>query len=210
MELGLDCDFDVSPYAPLLAAHNIQFVGQYLRSWLTAASVAKLHAHNIKVLCYWETTGAAALQGGGKGAADGGGALRKMQQLGAPPEAAVCMAVDTDVAASQMYQVEDYFYAADAQLWGSYRIMGYADGTAISLLRQHGLPLCVLAGAMGWDGSRAFAHTGNPNVVQGPTLSHGGAWPAAGLIPNVEPIEWPNLGFAYDPLIALTPDYGAW
>lgn len=211
--LGLDCDFDVSPFAPMLASAGIGFVGQYLRTWLTKDSVARLHDHGIKVMFYWETTATAALQGGGKGAADGGAALRKLTSLGAPSETAVYMAVDADVMASQMWAIEDYFYAADGQLWGHYRIGGYADGTAISALRQHGLPLCVLAGAMGWSGSQAFAHTGNPNVVQGPTLTGGGSWPHAGLLPNIAPIVWPRFEGAlasYDPLIALTPDFGAW
>lgn len=211
--LGLDCDFDASTHVPLLKSHNIGFVGQYLRSWLTPASVKRLHDGGIKVFCYWETTAAASLQGGGKGAADGGLALRRMTALGAPSTAAVCMTVDTDVGLGQMHAVEDYFAAADGLLWGHFRISGYADGTAISELRKHGLPLCVLAGAMGWDGSHEFLNTQTPNIVQGPPVAPGSTlvwpkapWPTYG----VQPITWPDLGFDYDPLIALTPDYGAW
>jgi hypothetical protein len=210
--LGIDCDFDVSVHTPLLVQHKISFVGQYLRSWLTLASVGRLHTAKIKLLTYWETTATAALQGGGKGAADGGAALKKMLALGAPPDAAVCMTVDTDVGEAQIETVEDYFAAADGLLWKHFRIMGYADGTAISELRKHGLPLCVLAGAMGWEGSHDFLNTQTPNIVQGPPITKGGMtwprtpWPTHG----VQPIQWPDLGFDYDPLIALTPDFGVW
>jgi Domain of unknown function (DUF1906) len=210
MMLGLDCDFDVSVHAPLLKAHNIGFVGQYLRSWLTPASVARLHADGIKLFCFWEVSATRALQGGGAGAADGGAALVKMKQLGAPDTAAICFTIDTDVGAGQEWSAMDYFYGADGQIWQNYFTAGYADGTALTALRADYIDYAVLAGAIGWDGSRAYAASGKAHVIQGPTLSAGGAWPPNGLIPNVEPIEWPNLGFAYDPLIGMVDEFGAW
>lgn len=209
---GLDVDFDVSTKAALLKQHGFDFVSPYInKGWFTTASVQRLRAAGLLIgPGFFETTTTRSLEGAPAGVADGARALKAMTQLGAPSVAAVCFTTDTSATIKNMVPIEDYFAGADGILWGHFRISSYADGTEIAELRKHGLPLCVLAGAMGWDGSRDFAKHGNPNVVQGPPLKHGGTWPAKGQIPGVEPIAWPDLGFEYDPEIALTDDFGQW
>lgn len=215
MQQGLDADQNLSDYAADIKAAGLTFVMRYLKN-LSSAEVEALHGAGLSVGLIFETTGDRALGGADAGAEDGAEALRQARALGAPSSVAIYATVDGDVAEEQLDAVGAYFVAFDGCLWASptegadpvclYRIGGYADGTAISGLRDEGLPLCWLAGAMGWDGSRVFLATGKPDLVQGPTLTAGGHWSP---VPE-QPLAWPDLGFAYDPDVALSDDIGAW
>lgn len=200
--LGRDADEDLSPHAAAIKAAGIGFVFGYSR-FLTKAMVEKYHAAGLMVGVFDERQATRALQGAAAGAVDGKAALTFMQAIGAPPSAAIFATVDDDVSTTaQLAAIEDYFAAYDGYLYPHFQIAGYADGTALSALRQHGLPIEDLAGAMGWNGSRAFTLSGKPHLIQGPTIGpHGGTWTP----PGQATIKCPALGFSYDPQVALQP-----
>lgn len=206
MNKGIDADTVLSPYAKAIAAAGFSDVGRYLKN-LTIAEITALHAEGIGIWLIFEHNAQDVLGGAQLGTQCGQQALTQARALGVPEgQIAIYPAADTDILPSQLAVAEDYWAAFDAVIFGHYRIAGYADGTALSGLRDHGLPLCWLAGAMGWDGSHAFLETGNPDLVQGPQLNQGGAW---GL-PGQPAEEWPDLGFPYDPNIIISDDIGAW
>lgn len=204
---GLDVDEVMTNQAPLLKAAGFDFILRYLKN-VAAAEVAALHRAGLIVGFIWETTATRALDGAAAGAEDGQKALAMMQSLGAPATCAIYATVDNDIGAgddTDIAAVEDYFAAFDSVLWGNgdppnYPIGGYADGTVLGALRDHGLPFMWLAGAMGWDGSRDFEVDNHPHLVQGPTIS-GGSWHGQ---------QWPDVGFQYDPDLALIEEFGGW
>lgn len=185
-----------------VAAGNFQFVMRYLKN-VTETEVTNIRKAGLKIGMIWETTATRALQGQGAGKYDSWTAVAAMQRFGAPPQATIFATVDKDVnTEAQINAVEDYFVAFDAGISKWFQIGGYANGTALTRLKEDGLLLTWLAGAMGWSGSRDFAKTGNPSLIQGPTLGvNGGHWHA---------IDWPGLGFQYDPDLAFVEDFGAW
>ena len=207
--LGLDADEDLSPRAVAIKAAGFGYVMNYAR-FLTKAMVDKYHAAGLLVGVIDEKSSTRALQGALAGKEDGEAAVAIMQRLGAPPTAGIAATVDDDVSTvEQTSEVDAYFAAYDGAFWPDalspplFTMMGYADGTALSVLRQHGLPICWLAGAGGWSGSHAFALAGKPQLIQGPTIGPaGGSWTPAG---TMAPIKCPALGFQYDPDIAMAP-----
>ena len=204
--MGIDAYAFSAASAPAIAAwrgphgERIQFIKGYLKN-LTLATVDAFLDAGIHVGAIWEVGADDALQGAAAGTNAGTRALAMMRALQAPSTASVAFTVDNAADISVVPEIADYFAAADAQLWLDdkplFQIEGYADGTALSGLRQQGLPLCWLAGAMGWPGSEDFLQNGNPDMVQGATIGRGGIWMAR---------TWPDLGFSYDPNIAR-PDY---
>lgn len=207
--LGLDADTDLTHYAPAIKAKGLQFVCRYLKN-LGKQEAQAISKAGLRIVMIFEVRATNSLAGERAGAQDGMTALRQAQALGAPSTAAIYTTVDTDVTAADVSAIEDYFAAFDDVIFGHYRIGGYADGTALSELRNHGLPYCWLAGAMGWDGSRQFFDTGHPTLVQGPTISKGkgGNWAPHGIKTAMPVITWPDLGFNYDPDVAMSDDYG--
>lgn len=203
--LGLDADTILTPYAPAIAAAGISAVGRYLKN-LEPAEVAALHAAGVAIWLIFEGGSDNVLGGAGQGTEDGNRALAQAQALGAPPTAAIYATADFDIASDQLALALDYWAAFDAVIWGKYQIGGYADGTVLSGLRDHGLPYRWLAGAMGWDGSREFLQSESPEIVQGPTIDGGGSWSP----PGTPPIDWPDLGFPYDPDVIFVADCGLW
>lgn len=206
---GLDADQSLARQAHAIKAGGIDFVMRYLKN-LTTDELEVLHAAGLAVGFIWESTATRALEGADAGTEDGTRALSMMRALGAPSSCVVYATVDNDVGAdddTDLTAIGEYFDAFDAVLWPDasqpalYRIGGYADGTVLSKMRSYGMPKCWLAGAMGWDGSREFEANEHPDLVQGPTLAHGGNWHG---------MEWPDLGFAYDPNLALVADFGGW
>jgi hypothetical protein len=97
--------------------------------------------------------------------------------LGAPHGAIIWFAIDTDVTAAQITSlVVPYFTSAKSALGGTYRIGAYACGAACQTLLDAGIiDAAWLPGAMGWNGSQAFAETNRWTLKQG--LPH----PLAGI-----------------------------
>lgn len=206
MIMGLDADTILTPYAAGIANSGIKAVGRYLKN-LQPEEIAELHSLGIAIWLIFETGSDNILGGADQGTRDGQRTLSQAQALGVPEgRVAIYATADMDVDASNLSIAEDYWAAFDAVIFGHYQIGGYADGTALSGLRDHGLPYCWLAGAMGWEDSRDFLATGNPTLVQGPTLTNGGMWAP----PGQEPTEWPDLDFPYDPDMIMSEDFGAW
>src|SRR5262249_8694784 len=112
-----------------------------------------------------------------------------------PNGAAIFAAVDMDTTASVLPVVAAYEAGFTIGAAG-YRVGLYADGA--TLANTPGIPW--LAGAMGWNGSKAYDATGLWAMKQGPTLNHGGRW---------EGYDGPDLGFPYDPNL-IARDIGAW
>lgn len=202
--MGIDAYAIPLDSVPTIAAwrgphgERISFVQSYLKT-LNLDTVDALLAAGIAVGAIWETVADRALQGIEAGIADGQRALAMMQALQAPASAAICATVDQGVSEPQeIAAVDDYFAGFDQQIFGHFQIAGYADGTALADLRNHGLPLCWLAGAKSWPGYEDFLQNGKPDMVQGATMTHGGIWMSR---------TWPDLGsLQYDPDIAR-PDY---
>ena len=192
---GLDADEDLTPYVRRLMAANIQFVGRYLKN-LTLTEALALSAAGIRIVAIYETTGRRALLGAAAGGLDGTSAALLMRAVGAPPGAGVQFTVDVDVNTVQVETVVNYFNAAKATMGVDYVAGLYGSGLVLEACKPS---LPWLAGAMGWQGSRDFDAAGTWVLKQGPTLTHGGTW--AG-------IDWPDLGFAYDPDVASTDAYG--
>lgn len=211
MILGLDSYQPMTPFVPAIRDAGMRFACRYLKN-LTLGEARALSAAGIAVVAIFETTGERALLGRVAGLADGLRARAQMDRLGAPETAAIYLTVDprSDVREDQVETVEQYFCAADEEIFGHYKIGGYASGMVLDALRADGLDYCWLAGAMGWSGSKAFARSGVPHLVQGPTVGRGRtmSWPPAKLVPRVDPIQWPDLGFDYDPDIALVDEFG--
>src|SRR6185312_3518664 len=144
----------------------------------------------------FETTAARALGGRAAGIADGALAADHARRLEPPAGTVIYATVDMDPAAAVLRTIGDYD-AAFASALGEYRAGLYACGAVLA--KSTSLPW--LAGAAGWNGSRAYDTTGNWALKQGPQLNHGGSW--AG-------IDWPDLGFPYDPDLIAHDDIGAW
>lgn len=211
--LGLDTDQDLTAFAPAIktafagAGCDHPFVMRYLGR-MTRAEADAIRAAGLALCLIYETSALRSLGGATAGQLDGIRALKQVSLIGSPPATvAIFPTVDTDVSTpTQIAAVEAYFIAFDAVIFGKYQIGGYADGTAESALRADGMPYTWLAGAMGWDGSRAFLATGNPTLVQGPTI----AARTKHIWRDFPSVAWPALPFDYDPDIALAADYGAW
>ncbi len=191
-----------------IADAGIGTVLRYLKN-LTGEEVGALHDAGLKVGLIYETTAKRALLGAAAGIEDGVLALQQAQALGAPPNAAIYATVDDDAGTgsegpSQLSAIGAYGVAFGGCLPGKARFGLYGSGLVQETVR--GVELRWLAGAMGWQGSRAFLAAGRPALVQGPTLDAGGLWAP----PGFSKIHWADLGFSYDPDVLLVDDIGAW
>ena len=200
--LGLDADQDLSRWAAAIGDGGIGLVLRYLKN-LTVTEVAALHGAGLLVGLIFETGAERALLGAAAGEEDGVLALRQAQALGAPPSVGIYATVDDDVGAAQLAAVEAYFLAFGGCLRGKARLGAYGSGLVLRTVKAE---LSWLAGASGWTGSGWFLVGGSPAIVQGPTLETGGSWAPR----TMPPVDWPDLGFAYDPDMILAADVGAW
>lgn len=213
MILGLDAATILTPYAQRIADANIKAVGRYLKS-LTRAEIAALHAAGIAVWLIFEAGAENALGGAAQGTADGQLArLQAFQGLGAPQDRTVAIygTVDTSFDSNgdpeKLEAVVDYFSPFSAALDESgFRTGSYADGRILDELRSHGLELEWMAGAFGWEGSRAYLAQRKPTLCQGPTITDATSWAP----PGMDAVAWPDLGFPYDPNFIFEDDFGAW
>ena len=203
--LGLDADQNLSGYAAAIKTAfaalgcDRPFTCRYLKN-LSSAEVSALHAAGISIVAIFEAGAENALGGADQGEADGIRALRQASALGLPGDRPIYATVDTDAGSATLDTIADYFTAFAAAI-APHPVGAYGSGAVLTALRDINIRLLWLAGAMGWSGSREFDAAGDPTMVQGPTLDHGGRWSA---------IDWPDLGFEYDPDIAYAEDFGAW
>lgn len=201
MTQGLDADTILTSYAERLVSDGFTDVGRYLKN-TSAEEIAALHAAGLRVWLIFERGATDALGGAAQGAVDGKVAFAQAQALGAPAGVAIYPAADADIQTSQAAVSEDYWAAFDGEIFPTYRIGAYADGTLDAALLTHGLNYPWLAGARGWSGFADFEANGNPCMIQGPQINAGetGHWNS---------LDWPALPFAYDPDVILS-DNGAW
>lgn len=191
---GLDADTDLTPYAAKIAAAGFTYVGRYLKN-LTRAEVDALHAAGLGVWLIFESTATRSLGGHDVGFADGQKAAQQALALGAPDDVCIFTTCDTDPQGAQVAAVVEYGEGFEL----SAGVSGfYACGAVLAQSKR----VPWLAGASGWNGSHAYDATGAWALKQGPDLG-GRAASWAG-------VQWPALGFDYDPNLIARPDFGAW
>jgi hypothetical protein len=107
---------------------------------------------------------------GDSGASHGDFARQWAANVGAPDNAIIWFAIDTDCTAGQYAQrVKPYFRAARAALQGKYRIGVYGCGYVCTQAIADGLVDATwLTQSMGFNGSRAFRDSGRWTLLQGP------------------------------------------
>jgi hypothetical protein len=205
INLGLDAD---APFTPFLDDIGEMFGALgYPKPLLlcytkiiTPAHLAAYKAAGFPVALIFEVGARNSLGGSGQGTVDGERCVNQMKALGVPDGAGVYLTSDTDIGEADLLLVEEYFAAADAEIFAAgFRIGGYADGTELMKLHADGLNFEWLAGATGWDGSKAMLGSGNPDIVQG-IIGRGGTWMG---------IDWPEIdGLDYDPNLIYSEDVG--
>jgi len=169
-----------------IKAAGLDFVMTYLK-YTKAEHITALHNAGLAVGLIFEAGTQNALQGAPQGTADRNRAGMQADAIGAPVGTPIFFTVDTDVANAA--SVKPY---ADA--FGS--SAGYADGNVLAGLN---LRYPWLAGAMGWSGSRDYFTNGLWAICQGTPMRGG----------HQLGMDWPDLGFEYDPDIARNLDW-AW
>lgn len=206
LNLGLDAD---ASFVPFLAEIGEKFAALgYPKPLLlcytkiiTPDELAAYQEAGFPVALIFEVGAENSLGGAAQGDTDGKRCVAQMQALGAPQGCAVYLTSDTDVASvSDLAATADYWSSADASISkAGYRIGAYADGTELMNLHTHGLDFEWLAGATGWDGSKAMIGTGTPDMVQG-IVKPGASWMG---------IDWPTIeGLNYDPDVVYSVDVG--
>lgn len=106
---------------------------------------------------------------GASGARDGRLCAQHAKSVvGAPPNACIYFAVDTDVSSSFLNNnVIPYFQEVKDAVSGQFRIGVYGCGLVCDAVLTRGLAdLTWLSNAMGWAGSRAFRDNGKWNLLQ--------------------------------------------
>lgn len=185
-------------------ANGYVAVGRYLGTpgsgkLLTPGEARLLSDAGLMIFSYFERTAGRPLLGAKAGAADAALACAQAAAVGQPEGSGICFALDTDADMddrSVAGAVLDYFATAKETIEGRYRIGVYGDGEACAALSTAGLvEYEILAGAMGWQGSRAYK-TGE--------LWEGMQYPASA--PRANP-----LGIDMDPVDLLSFEaVGAW
>lgn len=200
---GLDAATVLTPFAKMIAAQGFSAVGRYLKS-LTKGEVTAIHAAGLGLWLIFETTADRALGGIAAGKDDGAKARAQADALGAPPDVAIFATVDTDPSQAQVATVAQYHVGFQAGA-SPRRIGSYSCGAVlIAVEKMPATPVPWLAGAMGWNGSKAYDATGKWRMKQGPQINAGRTASWSGL-------SWPALPFAYDPnLIVSDADIGLW
>jgi hypothetical protein len=204
MQYGIDALTMLGPYAKVISRTFVPItsVGQYLKN-CTLDNIKQLQDQGISVWFIFEIGASDVLWGAVRGRADGMVALEQIAKLNLPPTIPIYLTADTDVVQANLGAAIAYFNAFDAEV--KRPAAGYADGLLLSSERQGGMKYAWLPDATGWEGYAEFLKSGNPTMVQGPTLIRGGSWGPKGF----EPKMWPNLGVPYDPNFILA-DNGAW
>ncbi len=206
LNLGLDADASFVPFLAEIGAafgalgHPKPLLLCYTKV-ITPAHLAAYRRAGFPVALIFEIGARNSLGGQASGMDDGMTCVDQMRRLRAPARAAVYITCDTDVAVGDdLLLVEEYFAAADAEIYHEgYRIGGYADGTVLMQLHADGLNFEWLAGATGWDGTKAMLGSGTPDIVQG-IIRAGGTWLG---------IQWPVIaGLNYDPDVVYSADVG--
>lgn len=172
--LGFDAAQDCTRIIPLAKAAGVSWIGRYLSfnpsKNLSAAEAAAILSAGLDLVSIWEA------QGNffrtfteANGLREGAAALGQAQMVGQPPMTAVFFAVDFDASEMQIVAgIVPYFRAVNEVLAGHYRVGVYGSGLVCSRLDAEGLvSYDWLAGAMRWQGSRAYANAHLTEIEQG-------------------------------------------
>lgn len=126
----------------------------------------------MMIFTYFERTPGRVLGGSSAGTVDGGVIRYQATNAGQPAGSGVCVAIDIDLDMRNPVVhggVVNYFKAIKASLESSYRLGVYGEGDALVALTEAGVvDYQILAGAMGWRGSRAYKLTGDWEGLQYP------------------------------------------
>lgn len=162
--LAFDCAVPVSDRIIQRAVEKgFGAIGRYLGTpgsskLLLPSEARRISASGLSIFCYFERTAARPLLGRSAGEADGALARSQAAAVGQPKGSGICFAVDRDVSFSSLSgPVREYFEGVRASLEGTFRVGVYGSGVVCKFLANLGLAdYEILAGAMGWTGSRDY------------------------------------------------------
>lgn len=183
----IDTNHDVSRFVPALRAAGVETVIRYITSAVSSEKCVRApEAHNLQAgglrlgLVYEAWGGTHGELSPALGRQHGEFSRDYAPRVGAPDGAVIQFAVDVDVSDSEIRSVTiPYFRAIRTALGGRFRCGSYACGAVCDALLDQGLvDVPWLAGAMGWNGSRAFAKSGRAVLIQG--------LPTSRLIPGLD------------------------
>jgi len=172
--IGFDAAQDVTRILRIAKAAGIAWVGRYYsfnaKKNLTAAEAKAILDAGLDIVTVWEARGDkwdSFFRDNGTREATA--ALAQAKECGQPSNTCIYFAVDFDARSSEISQnVIPYFDAINAALAGHYKIGVYGSGLVCSELDSAGLvSYDWLSGAMGWQGSRAYANAHLTEIEQG-------------------------------------------
>jgi Domain of unknown function (DUF1906) len=168
----IDTNNETTQRLSQLRARGIECVIRYVSTPAEAKAIA---GAGLKLALVYETWGGVNNFShndinAASGQRDGDFARGYAPTVGAPDNAIIYFAIDTDCTASQYAQlVKPYLIAAKAALQGKYRIGVYACGFVCDrALQEHLVDATWLTQSMGFNGSRAFRDSGRWTLLQGP------------------------------------------
>ena len=171
--LGFDAAQDCTRILGRAKAAGVRWIGRYYsfnpRKNLSAPEASAIQTAGLDIVSIWEAAGDRATtftyQNGRREAL---AALEQARQVGQPPGSAIYFAVDFDASISQIDAgIIPYFRAANEVVPADYVVDGYGSGLVLSRLDAEGLiSHGWLAGAMGWQGSRAYKNAALTEIEQ--------------------------------------------
>lgn len=215
--IGFDAAQDCTRIVPLAKAAGVAWIGRYLsfnpRKNLTAPEAAAIFGAGLDIVSIWEAQGDLFRTfTEANGLREGAAALAQAQALGQPPMTAIFFAVDFDANETHIIAgIVPYFRAVNEVLAGHYKVGVYGSGLVCSRLDAAGLvAFDFLAGAMGWQGSRAYAKAHIAEIEQqvdvdpwgfgfnidrdtAPAGSDFGSWHPPAPVPVPVPVPVPNV-----------------
>ena len=194
--LGFDSAQDVTNILPQAKANRVSWVGRYFsfnpNKNLTPSEAAAILATGLDIVSIWEAAGDRYTTfTEANGLREATAALQQAQTCNQPLNTAIYFAVDFDASMNQLIGgIIPYFRAVNEVLAGHYKVGVYGSGLVCSQLDLYKLvSYDFLAGAMGWQGSRAYT---NPHIQQ-----------------SVDVDPW-GFGFPIDKDTSPDGDFGSW
>ncbi len=171
--LGFDAAQDCTRILDKAKAAGVSWIGRYYsfnpRKNLSAPEAQAILGAGLDIVSIWEAQGDRATsftyQNGRREALT---ALEQARDVGQPSCSAIYFAVDFDASISLIDEsILPYFRAVNEVLDGHYRVGVYGSGLVCSRLDAEGLvKYDWLAGAMGWQGSHAYANAALTEIEQ--------------------------------------------
>ncbi len=172
--VGFDAAQDCTRIVPLATTAGVAWIARYLSfnpsKNLSRSEADAILAAGMDIVSIWQNRGRLPSDfTPQKAFRDATEARALAQAVGQPPMTAIFFAVDFDASISEIITgVIPYFRTANEVLAGSYRVGVYGSGLVCSRLDAENLVLYDwLAGAMGWQGSRAYANAHLTEIEQG-------------------------------------------